>query len=158
MRWAFFALACAISYPALAASQANLGTLTCTLAESGEEAATPPSQQRYMVCAFKPSGNGAEETYSGQIKKVGTQKELDGKLVLIWVVTGPSEREMRPGELAQSYIGELASSEDGKPQAPKMLVGNKDATYGLRPMTDDTSESAAGNVTVVELKVRSVPT
>jgi hypothetical protein len=128
------------------------------LAESGEEAATPPSQQRNMVCAFKPAGNGAEETYSGQIKKVGTQKELDGKLVLIWVVTGPSEREFTPGMLEQSYIGELASSDDGKPQPPKALVGNKDAAYGLRSMTDDSTESAAGNVTVVELKVRSVPT
>jgi hypothetical protein len=158
MRSAIFALACALSGPALAAAQANLGTLTCTLAENGEEAATPPSQQRDMLCAFKPNGTGAEETYSGQIKKVGTQKELDGKLVLIWVVTGPSEREFTPGMLAQSYVGELASSEDGKPQPPKMLVGNKDAAYGLRSMTDDNTESAAGNVTVVELKVKSVPT
>jgi hypothetical protein len=158
MRWAFFVLACVLSSPALAAAQANLGTLTCTLAESGEEAQTPPSQQRNMLCAFKPNGTGAEETYSGQIKKVGPQKELDGKFVLIWVVTGPSEREFTPGMLAQSYVGELSSSEDGKPQPPKMLVGNKDSAYGLRSMTDDNTESAAGNVTVVELKVKSVPT
>jgi hypothetical protein len=39
-----------------------------------------------------------------------------------------------------------------------MLVGSEDSAYGLRPMTDDTSESPTGNVTVVELKVRSVPT
>ncbi len=158
MRWVLAALACALSSPALAAAQANIGTLTCTLAETGEEAATPPSQQRDMVCSFKPEGRGAEETYSGQIKKVGTQTELDGKLVLIWVVMGPSEREMTPGLLEQSYVGELASSADGKPQAPKMLVGNRNAAYGLRPMTDDSSESATGNLTVVELKVRSVPT
>ena len=158
MRWALLALACALSGPALAAAQANLGTLTCTLAETGEEAATPPSQQRDMLCAFKPNGAGAEETYSGQIKKVGPQKELDGKLVLIWVVTGPSEREMKPGVLAQSYVGELSSSDDGKAQAPKMLIGNLDSAYGLRPMTDDATESAAGNVTVVELKIKSVPT
>jgi len=158
MRWALAALVCALSHPALAAAQANIGTLTCTLAETGTEAATPPSQQRDMVCSFKPIGMGAEETYSGQIKKVGTHTELDGKLVLIWVVMGPDEREMKPGMLEQSYVGELASSTDGKPQAPKMLVGNEDAAYGLRPMTDDSSESATGNVTVVELKVRSVPT
>ena len=158
MRWALLALACAISCPGLAAAQANLGTLTCTLAESGEDAATPPSQQRDMLCAFKPNGSGAEETYSGQIKKVGAQKELDGKFVLIWVVTGPSEREFTPGMLEQSYVGELSSSEDGKPQPPKALVGNKDSAYGLRSMTDGNSESAAGNVTVVELKVKSVPT
>jgi hypothetical protein len=158
MRWAFFALASVLSGPALAAAQANLGTLTCTLAESGVDAETPPSQQRDMLCAFKPSGTGAEETYSGQIKKVGAQKELNGKFVLIWVVTGPSEREFTPGMLEQSYVGELASSDDGKPQSPKMLVGNKDSAYGLRSMTDDSTESAAGNVTVVELKVKSVPT
>lgn len=158
MRWAVAALACALSFAALAAAQANIGTLTCTLAESGEEATTPPSQERDMVCSFKPEGTGPEESYSGQIKKVGTHTELDGKLVLIWVVMGPSERELKPGLLEQSYVGELASSADGKPQAPKMLVGSKDAAYGLRPMTDDNSESATGNVTVVVLKVRSVPT
>ena len=162
MRWAlamgWAALACALSSPAFAASQANIGTLTCTLAETGTEATTPPSQQRDMLCSFKPAGAGAEETYSGQIKKIGTRTELDGKLVLIWVVMGPSERELKPGLLEQSYVGELSSSADGKPQAPKMLVGDRDAAYGLRPMTDDTSDSATGNVTVVELKVRSVPT
>jgi len=158
MRWTFLVLACALSGPALAAAQANLGTLTCTLAKSGEDAATPPSQQRDMLCAFKPNGTGAEETYSGQIKKVGPQKELDGKFVLIWVVTGPSEREFKPGMLEQSYVGELGSSEGGKTQAPKALVGNKDSAYGLRSLTDDNKESAAGNVTVVELKVKSVPT
>ncbi|MES1179961.1 MAG: DUF992 domain-containing protein [Hyphomicrobium sp.] len=158
MKWALYALACAVSCPALAATQANIGTLTCTLAESGEEAEAPPSQQRDMVCSFKPVGAGAEEMYSGQIKKVGTRSELDGKLVLIWVVMGPDEREMKPGLLEQSYIGELSASADGKAQAPKMLVGSKDSSYGLRPMTDDNSESPTGNVTVVELKVRSVPT
>ena len=158
MRWAIAALACALTSPAFAASQTNIGTLTCTLAETGTETATPPSQQRDMLCSFKPAGAGAEETYSGQIKKVGTHTELDGKLVLIWVVMGPGEREMKPGLLEQRYVGELASSTNGKAQAPKMLVGDKDAAYGLRPMTDDASESATGNVTVVELKVRSVPT
>ena len=158
MKWLLCALVCAISCPALAVSQANIGTLTCTLAESGEEAATPPSQQRDMVCSFKPTGTGAEEMYSGQIKKVGTHTELDGKFVLIWLVMGPDEREMKPGLLEQRYVGELSASADGKAQAPKMLVGSEDSAYGLSPMTDDISESPTGNVTVVELKVRSVPT
>lgn len=162
MRWAttmgWATLACALTSPTLAASQANIGKLTCTLAETGTEAATPPSQQRDMLCSFKPAGTGAEETYSGRIKKVGARTELDGKLVLIWVVMGPGEREMKPGLLEQSYVGELASSSDGKAQPPKMLVGDRDAAYGLRPMTDGNDESATGNVTVVELKVRSVPT
>lgn len=158
MKWALCAFVCALSWPAVAATQTNIGTLICTLAEAGEEAETPPSQQRDMICSFKPAGTGAEEMYSGRIKKVGTQSELDGKLVLIWVVMGPDQNEMKPGLLAQSYVGELSASPDKKAQAPKMLVGSENPAFGLRPMTDDISESPTGNVTVVELKVRSVPT
>ena len=158
MRWPIAALLCALSCPALGVMQTNIGTLTCTLAESGEEVAAPPSQQRAMICSFKPSGLGPEESYSGEIRKVGSTTELDGKLVLIWAVMGPSETALAPGLLEQSYVGALSSSIDGKPQRPKMLVGDKDANYGLRPMTDDSSENAAGNITVVTLKVKSIPT
>ena len=158
MRWALAALVCALSHPALAAAPGEHRDAHLHARRNrhrGRHAAEPAARHGVLVQARR---HGGGETYSGQIKKVGTHTELDGKLVLIWVVMGPDEREMKPGMLEQSYVGELASSTDGKPQAPKMLVGNEDAAYGLRPMTDDSSESATGNVTVVELKVRSVPT
>jgi hypothetical protein len=112
-----------------------------------------------MICAFKPQGTGPEERYSGEIQKVGSQSALTGKLVLIWVVMGPADQKLKPGLLQQTYVGELAAASDGaQPSAPKMLVGKTDAAYGLRPLTDNGEESSTGSVTVVVLKVKSIPT
>lgn len=158
MRWFIAALVCALSCPAFAAVQTNIGVLTCTLAESGETGVTPPSQTRAMTCAFKPQGTGPEERYLGEIQKVGSQSALTGKLVLIWVVMGPGDRDLKPGLLEQTYVGELAPSETGAPQMPKMLVGKTDDAYALRPLTDNGKEAASGgSVTVVVLKVKSIP-
>jgi hypothetical protein len=137
--------------------QANIGVLTCTLAETGDSGVTPPSQTRAMSCAFKPQGTGPEERYSGEIQKVGSETALTGKLVLIWVVMGPADKELKPGLLEQTYVGQLSASADDAPQAPKMLVGKTDADYALRPLTDNGTEAASGSVTVVVLKVKSIP-
>ena len=158
MRWFIATLLCALSCPAWAALQTNIGVLTCTLAEEGDTGETPPSQTRAMTCAFKPQGTGPEESYLGEIQKVGSQSALDGKLVLIWVVMGPGDRELSPGLLEQTYVGELGPSSTGAPQAPKALVGKNDSAYSLRPLTDGDKEPAAGNVTLVILKVKSIPT
>jgi len=157
MRLMLAALLCAIAYPASAAMQTNIGVLTCTLAEAGAQGETPPSQTRAMTCAFKPQGTGPEERYSGEIQKVGSQSALSGKLVLIWVVMGPADEELAPGLLEQIYVGELGASPDGKQQAPKMLVGKSDSSYALRPLSDNGKEAASGNVTIVVLKVKSIP-
>jgi hypothetical protein len=158
MKWLIAALICVLAPAANAALQTNIGVLTCTLAETGERGETPPSQTRAMVCAFKPNGSGPEEHYSGEIKNVGSGTALSGKLVLIWVVMGPEHATMEPGLLAQTYMGELASSDDGKSKAPKMLVGESDETYALRPLNEGEGETGGGganNVTVIVLKVKS---
>ncbi len=157
MRWLFAIMICTFACPAFAAVQTNIGVLTCTLAESGDTGETPPSQTRAMSCDFKPEGTGPEERYSGEIQKVGSESGLTGKLVLIWVVMGPDSKELEPGLLEQTYVGELAPSADGAPQTAKMLVGKADKTYALRPLADNDKESASGSVTMVTLKVKSVP-
>jgi hypothetical protein len=156
LRWLITTLLCALSCPASAA-QTSIGVLTCTLAETGDTGETPPSQTRAMTCDFKPQGTGPGERYSGEIQKVGSQSALTGKLVLIWVVMGPDVQELKPGLLEQTYVGELAPSADGAPQAPKMLVGKSNASFALRPLTDGDKEAASGSVTVVVLKIESVP-
>jgi hypothetical protein len=158
MRWLIATLFCALACPAWAAVQTNIGVLTCTLAESGDQGETPPSQTRAMSCAFKPQGTGPEERYTGEIQKVGSQTALTGKLVLIWVVMGPADQELKPGLLDQTYVGEVAPSADDATKAPKMLVGKSDDAYALRPMTDNGTEAASGSVTVVVLKIKTVPT
>ena len=157
MRWLIAALVCVLTVPVSAAVQTNIGVLTCTLAESGEKGETPPSQTRAMVCAFKPNGAGPEESYSGEIQKVGSRSALSNEPVLIWVVMGPDDRELAPGLLGQTYVGELAPAADGEVRPPKMLVGKSDDAYALRPMSDSPRESATGSVTIVVLKVKSIP-
>jgi hypothetical protein len=158
MKWLIAALICVLAPAANAALQTNIGVLTCTLAETGERGATPPSQTRAMLCAFKPNGSGPEEHYSGEIKNVGSDTALSGKLALIWVVMGPEHVTMEPGLLEQTYMGELAPSEDEKSKAPKMLVGASDETYALRPLNEGEGETGGGgvnNITVIVLKVKS---
>lgn len=141
--------------PAFAAVQANLGVLTCTLAEHGKEDSTPPSQTRAMVCTFKPSGAGPEEQYSGEVQKVGTEAGLDGKFVLMWSVLGPDEQTLAPGQLEQTYVGKL-NPLDSDTQPPQMLVGEADETFVLRPMSD-VPQKDTGSVTVVVLKAKTIP-
>lgn len=159
MRWIFAAIFGLLALPATAAMQTDLGVLTCTLAEHGEKDTNPDSQTRAMHCAFKPKG-GPEEIYSGEIKKVGSQSELTGKLVLIWAVMGPSDRKLKPAVLEQTYIGDTGAeglTTEGKP--PKQLIGERDKAYALQPITDESEkDTPAGSVTVIELRIKSTPT
>ncbi len=152
------AVICTLSLPAHAAMQTSLGVLTCTLSQHVEKETNPDSETRAMHCSFKPDGTGPEEIYSGEIKKVGRQDELAGKKVLIWAVMGPSDRELTPAVLEQTYMGEVASDPTDKSQPPKLLVGERDDAFSLQPITDDTLEPSAGSsVTVVALRIKSTP-
>jgi len=158
MRWAFAAVFCLGAVPVSAAMTTDVGVLTCTLAEHGEKGTEPDSQTRAMLCSFKPKGTGPEESYTGEVKKVGSQTELTGKLVLIWAVMGPADRQLRPAVLEQTYVGELAADAGDKSKPPKLLVGETDKAYGLQPITDDAHEpNASQSVTVVQLRIKSTP-
>jgi uncharacterized protein DUF992 len=159
MRWAIAIVLCLLAVPASAAMQTDIGVLTCTLAEHGETDTEPESQTRAMLCSFKPKGTGPEESYSGEIKKVGSQTALSGKLVLIWAVMGPSDRKLKPAVLEQTFVGQAAPDSGDNSKTPKMLVGETDKAYGLQPITNDGHESNAGDsITVVALRLKSTPT
>lgn len=159
MRWLAAAMLCGFGVPAVAQMQTDVGTLTCTLAEHGEKDTNPASQTKLMHCSFKPSGTGPEETYVGEIKKVGTQGELTGKRVLIWAVMGPADHKLKPAILAQTYVGEVAPDATDKSQPPKLLVGERNKLYGLQPIMDEAhQDNSSGSVTVVELRIKSTPT
>jgi hypothetical protein len=158
MRWAIATVLCLFAVPASAAMTTDVGVLTCTLAEHGEKGTEPDSQTRAMLCTFKPKGTGPEESYTGEVKKVGSQTELSGKLVLIWAVMGPSDRKLAPAILEQTYVGEVAPDAGDRSRPPKLLVGETDKAYGLQAITDDAHEpNASGSVTVVQLRIKSTP-
>jgi hypothetical protein len=154
MHWAIAIVLCLLAAPASAAMQTDIGVLTCTLAEHGETSTGPDSETRAMLCSFKPKGTGPEESYSGEIKKVGSKAALSGKLVLIWAVMGPSDRKLTPAVLEQTYVGQAANDADS-PRAPKMLVGETDNAYGLQPITNDAHEENSDSITVVALRIKT---
>lgn len=154
------ALALAAAFAAPAAAQqprTNIGTLTCTLSSTGEKQATPPSEERAMRCGFKPMHSGAEMTYSGIIRKVGDGGDLYAKLVLIWVVEAPLDVKIEPGLLAQTYVGRPTMGA-AKGAAGTGLVGERNAEIIMKPETAVGAPAPGPVVTVMELKIASVPT
>jgi len=132
----------------------NLGTLTCTLAASGEKQQTPPIEERAVRCAFKPAESGAELVYSGTIKSSTTTDALQGKQVLIWVVLGPADSKLEPGVLAQSYVGGTGDSST-KDASANILVGERDRDITMQPETVHGTSSPV--ILMMVLKVQSVP-
>ena len=136
------------------ASRTNLGALTCTLSEVAEQQKAPAAEERAMRCAFKPTNEGAELTYSGTIRQIGQGQLPGGKLVMIWVVQGPADTKLEPGLLAQTYVG-APQPIPGTP-AGSALIGERNADIVLRSETNENAPAGLV-VMVMELKVLSVP-
>ncbi len=136
------------------ASRTNLGALTCTLSEVAEQQKAPAAEERAMRCAFKPTNEGAELTYSGTIRQIGQGQLPGGKLVMIWVVQGPADTKLEPGLLAQTYVG-APQPIPGTP-AGSALIGERNADIVLRSETNENAPTGLV-VMVMELKVLSVP-
>jgi hypothetical protein len=109
-----------------------------------------------MLCSFKPSGTGPEEHYTGEIKSVGSNETLAGKLVLMWAVIGPDYVSFAPGLLQQTFMGRMGTSGGGETKTPPMLVGESDESFVLRSL-NESEPSGANSVTVISLKVESTP-
>lgn len=162
MRWPLSAIITPLMFASVAHGSvplADVGVLTCTLAEQVQRESDPDSETRAMYCSFKPNGSGPEEIYAGEIKNVGSSNSLDQKRVLIWAVLGPGDRDLKPGVLAQSFMGESAGEAIEGGQTPTQLTGDEDDAYKLRPITEDKRQGAetTGALTVVELRIKSVP-
>jgi hypothetical protein len=170
MRWLMLAsvstlaLVCAAAAPQ--ETRRDIGILTCDLAESAEtpsgvEASRKP-QTRDIVCAFRPSTSGPEETYSGILQSVLDEPPPFGRHAMIWIVKGLASTENSPGLLQQTYAVDLMAPA-GHPPA---LIGESNSSITLQPMTDSQAPAAgdkrppgAGNLVVlVALKLRSTPT
>ena len=147
----------AVTAPASAQeSRTNIGTLTCTVANKPNEPTQPQTavgEERSMNCVFRPARGDAEQTYSGTIKRAGTDRLSDAKLVLIWVVWGPGGKPAEPGALSQSYVGQ--GDTDKTKSGPTGLIGQTDQSYTLQASTPTGETDSV--VTVVELKLKSVP-
>lgn len=146
---------CAASPCAAEVARANIGTLTCTLQNGGDGSATLKGQTRDMSCAFQPTQGSAEERYVGTIRKTGAGQSLSGKLVLVWSVTGTERKDAAPGFLGQTYVGAESSPRGA---TPGMLIGERDQSLALLPLTNTDSARLPADITVIELEHAAVRT
>jgi hypothetical protein len=137
--WVLLSIASGIATSAIAEEpRANLGVLTCTLAESSGQ------QAGNMMCGFKPSGSKAEEKYVGRV--VGLSQSAVGKQVLVWTVLGPSGAKPISGALAQRYVRAKATGE------PPSWVGETTKTIVLQFESHNSAEMESG-IAEVELRL-----
>ena len=100
-----------VALPASAQELAEIGHLTCSLAEQSGSPETEAGigQARDMLCTFQPATRGAEETYTGTLQSAGDERPFD-KGVLMWTVKGPAATELQPGLLQQSFMVDAAAA------------------------------------------------
>ena len=153
------ALICA-GLPASAQELAEIGNLTCSLAEQSGSPDTESGigQARDMLCTFKPAARGAEETYTGTLQSAGDERPLE-KGVLMWTVRGPAATEIQPGLLQQSFAVDAGTA--ANQVAP--LIGEKTQIV-LQPAKKEmqqapTSNSAKPTTVIISivLKLKSSP-
>ena len=68
----------------------EIGVLTCSLAENGEDS-RGDAASRKMLCVFRPANSGPEETYTGDFQAIGQRHG-----VMIWVVTATTAMDTIP--------------------------------------------------------------
>jgi hypothetical protein len=138
------------------AAPKEIGVLTCSLAENGEDS-RGDAASRKMLCVFRPANSGPEETYTGDFQAIGQRHS-----VMIWVVTATAAMDTIPsGVLQQVYVADPAAA----PGHPPPLIGETSGSIVLQPMTDTLARMAPDNkqpvyssmIIVVLLRLLSSP-
>jgi hypothetical protein len=146
--------------PASAQELAEIGNLTCSLAEQSGSPDTEAGigQARDMLCTFKPAARGAEETYTGILQSAGDERPFD-KGVLMWTVKGPAATEIQPGLLQQSFTMDAAAA--ANQIAP--LIGERNpivllaAKKEMQQVPDADSAKPTTVIITIVLKLKSSP-
>jgi hypothetical protein len=159
----FFAAGAAEGYGEQSALT-HLGFLTCSLAVASNaadvDAPGPLRQTREMLCAFKPGGDGPEETYSGTFQGINQAQRDSESPVMIWSVKGTSSMLGTPGFLQQLYTIDVGAA----PGRITPLVGETNSSVMLEAMTEDRDQHSSAHKQpmatsiLVALRLRSTPT
>jgi hypothetical protein len=144
----------------------EIGVLSCTL---GPEIVTPAADQtaaasamREMLCSFKPTKNGAEETYSGVLKSINAAGPISQKMTLLWTVRAPIGTQTVAGLLQQRYAADRATPA----RQVALLNGERTSEITLHTMSDKKEGSASNEtqaappfiITEIELKLTATAT
>ena len=141
----------------------HLGVLTCSLGVASAPDANAPGplrQTQEMLCAFKPGGDGPEETYSGTFQSISEDQRDAESPVMIWNVKGISSMLGTPGFLQQLYSIDGAVA----PGRVTPLVGESNSSVMLEAMTEDgdrysgVDKQPMAISILVALRLKSTPT
>lgn len=126
-------VAAAIAAPvgASAAEQTRLGVLECTI-EGGVGLLLGSSKKG--TCTFIQA-DGAVETYTGTISKLGIDIGVTGETYLKWVVVTPTGSEIGTHALSGKYVGVSTGVSLGIGLGANALVGGQLKNIGLQPLS-----------------------
>ncbi len=139
---AFAALTLAGSAAFAQQSMTNLGTLTCTTADSAAETRSDAT----LSCNFKGL-SGLEGDFTGRIVRTGPADLPGGKRVLVWSVLSTDPK----AELS-AMEGEYRGLTGG--QQSHVLVGGAARTIRLQPMTATSQLGDAPVPSLLELRIK----
>jgi hypothetical protein len=144
----------------------EIGVLSCTL---GQEIDTPATDQksvtskaREMLCSFKPTKNGVEETYAGVLKSINAAGLIPRKVTMLWTVKSPIGTQSVVGLLQQDYAADPATPAGQVP----LLIGERTTEITLHSMVDKKEGSASKEkqaappftITAIGLKLKATAT
>jgi hypothetical protein len=155
---------CSITPVSAQEQRTEIGLLTCGLAKSTDPHSSPDTtlrQTREVLCAFRPAGNGPEETYTGTLQGAGPDVGFPDGKVMMWIVAGTSGMVGPPGMLQQVYAAELAANPGQSPR----LIGETNMSIVLRTLADEHApavadkvpQGAAAIVVLITLTLASTP-
>src|SRR5262249_54090352 len=93
-----------------------------------------------MLCAFRPSNRGPEETYTGTLQYLVSDRQPPNARVMIWIVKAPSGTTETAGLLQQTYAADPAAPVGHAPA----LIGESNVLIVLQPMADSQAPTATG--------------
>ncbi len=144
----------AITLPAVAAENVELGLLTCDI-EGGVGLIL--GSRKDMTCVFQHANNNLpDDLYTGAVKKLGLDIGVTAQSVVKWVVLGANVDASTPGSLAGNYAGVSATASVGLGVGANALIGGSDDGIILQPFSVEGSEGLNLAVGFSKFELRKV--
>jgi hypothetical protein len=117
--------------PASAADRVAAGTLRCNVA-GGVGLIVGSSKE--VQCRYRSADGRVNETYTGNVSKIGVDIGVTGKSTIAWQVLAPTSK-LGLGALAGTYSGVTGQATVGVGAGANVLVGGSNRTVSLQPLS-----------------------
>jgi hypothetical protein len=138
---------------ALAANDTEIGVLTCKVQDVTNLIVYT---EQTFGCTFDPV-EGDDQSYSGQISKVGVDLSIKEDFTIVWAVLAPSKDAYSPNALAGTYAGVGADVAIGAGAGAKVLVGGGADSFSLQPVSVSGVEGIGASVGIEKFELQLQP-